>query len=1541
MKFSRLILLLLVTLLLTAAAGAALAAGGRDRYVGELAVLPAPPHMVIDGKTDAWDLTGGMLLKGGSGKLLGQYYAWLNLQYDADALYVLVRWHDAAPMANTANPERGQAGRDGGDCLELRLLTDRLVSLQGWYSRPLQAPAVRLAYGPDGDQQVRLGRQVAGIEQAFQENADGQGYTQELRLPWKILTASGQPVGEDQLLRLGVDLWWQGLDPETGYRAWGQISSGTMNEQLDGRWGALMGWGIADGVREGEQLLVHQNPVGNGAVGVLEPHGHLPDQPSAYALRNGEEVTRNTRLSIVPAPGPVKIDGDLTDWDLSGGTEIGYEPVLLRNRYATRLHMMYDAQGLYVGLQWRGATPMYNVNRPDRFAWGYDGGDALQLRLATDLSTTIEAWYCTPLKQAALKRAVWTPDSSGGYWNYSSADLQTQGAQEAFQPVPGGYVQEIFLPWPLITQDGRPRQAGDQLRWECDTFWSGLEGNRLPFVVNARLQPRTEVVSLPGHAERQEFLTAVINGPDGTRVRNLYACSARAAGEALGGWDGRDDQGKIVPAGTYRYQLLSHTGIGWQYRMTFEGPGHPPWANEDGTGSWGAENGPPESVVVAGDQVFLGWPDTEKGDTMIATDLHGQRQWGVLTALTISHVGSVALAADDKYVYYAGDKVDQGPQRLGEQVVSYVVCYDKRTGMRRGFSLLKAAVELVRWPRAQAKHAWWWDEEKEGFTPEAWGMHPEMTHDPFLGCGANIMGAAIRQGRLYLSYYQFNKVVALDAATAQVVQEYPVERPCGLTVDPAGRLLVISGRQVLALDTASGQTTPVVTAGLEAPVGVTTDAQDNIYVSDWGHAMCVRVFGGDGRLLRTIGKVGGRPDEGKFDPAGMLLPRGLAVDSNGHLWVMEDDGAPRRISVWDARTGALVKEFLGGTRSGEAAATVIVPWDKNQALSYQCEYNLDWAHGTYNCASTLWRRESFNARFAIAATLGGGLNQVRLIRLGGRVFAVGSIPNEAVICEYKDGRYLPLSAVGSYHGGPKFMEPTEDLWGAGFDSWGPTAYPEAFRGQKNNTNFAWCDRDGNGQVDPGEVVFTDPALKQTPFSDYWGMGVGDDLSLYFHGWPDDIYRLRVLGWTPSGAPVYDSNRAELVVKHGPWGDTLTADHEGRIITAINAETRQWGVAHPTLAGYSAAGQLLWSYPITDGYGAGVVNGNTLLGPVKLGGGQGEMVGRAQYHGDRIPLITTDGLFIAGVLLSQREAVHPGPDVILQESTQEMCQTDDGKVYVLNGMNEHNVLELTGLDTLRRGEGTLELTPAQVARAEVISQRQQQAGVAARPTELAVPALTASVVVDGNLEKWAAAPAQAIGSASARTHARAWLAHDQANLYLACAVTKLGGFANSGVDPQRLFLSGDAVELDLGTNLNARKNAATGDLRVVFSETQGQPVATLYKPYVGGTIPGNAVNFSSGNGVVLFSSVTPLAGAQVVIRNTADGYALEAAVPLAALGLTGAPGSRALGDIGVVFADATGRDRADRQHLFSPDAFYPDAPAEARLTPDKWGSLIFR
>jgi len=90
-------------------------------------------------------------------------------------------------------------------------------------------------------------------------------------------------------------------------------------------------------------------------------------------------------------------------------------------------------------------------------------------------------------------------------------------------------------------------------------------------------------------------------------------------------------------------------------------------------------------------------------------------------------------------------------------------------------------------------------------------------------------------------------------------------------------------------------TTPL--EGLSALIGLALDSMGNIYVSDWGDAMCVKKFSPEGKLLLTIGKLGGKPLNGPYDPNGMFRPFGITVDKEGRLWVAEYDSSPRRISV--------------------------------------------------------------------------------------------------------------------------------------------------------------------------------------------------------------------------------------------------------------------------------------------------------------------------------------------------------------------------------------------------------------------------------------------------------------------------------------------------------------------------------------------------------------------------------------------------------------------------------------------------------------------
>jgi DNA-binding beta-propeller fold protein YncE len=203
--------------------------------------------------------------------------------------------------------------------------------------------------------------------------------------------------------------------------------------------------------------------------------------------------------------------------------------------------------------------------------------------------------------------------------------------------------------------------------------------------------------------------------------------------------------------------------------------------------------------------------------------------------------------------------------------------------------------------------------------PNGQGKMPVTNWDEKLAAGkhhaANLVALAASPDRLFASLHLENKIVALDKKTFQVAETYNVTAPLGLAYKAASKVLyAVSGNNVVAIDIANGgKVSPFISTGLDHPRKLAFDGAGNLYVSTRGAQMQVRVFSPQGKYLRAVGKAGGRPAVGKFDPNGVYMPNGLSVDARGQLWVTESDETPKRISLWNAGSGAYVKDFYGST----------------------------------------------------------------------------------------------------------------------------------------------------------------------------------------------------------------------------------------------------------------------------------------------------------------------------------------------------------------------------------------------------------------------------------------------------------------------------------------------------------------------------------------------------------------------------------------------------------------------------------------------------
>jgi sugar lactone lactonase YvrE len=153
--------------------------------------------------------------------------------------------------------------------------------------------------------------------------------------------------------------------------------------------------------------------------------------------------------------------------------------------------------------------------------------------------------------------------------------------------------------------------------------------------------------------------------------------------------------------------------------------------------------------------------------------------------------------------------------------------------------------------------------------------------------------------------------------------------PRYVAADPAGNVFFVYQNTVLRLDAATGVLTlaagdgttgfggdngPATSAQLNGPTGVTVDSAGNLYIAD---TLNNRIREVSGSVISTVAGTGTSGIGGDNGPAtGALFsgPTGVAVDSNGNLYIA--DALNRRIRKVSS-TGVIVTVAGGGTSLGE------------------------------------------------------------------------------------------------------------------------------------------------------------------------------------------------------------------------------------------------------------------------------------------------------------------------------------------------------------------------------------------------------------------------------------------------------------------------------------------------------------------------------------------------------------------------------------------------------------------------------------------------
>ena len=1284
-------------------------------------------------------------------------------------------------------------------------------------------------------------------------------------------------------------------------------------------------------------------------------------------------------LHAVPAPGAVAIDGKLDEWELSGASLMCYDVEALKDVYSATVAMMYDGTNLYVGIHWKDSNPMGNIHDPryqSNMGWA---GDSVQLRIKTDRISHVTAWYYAGGKEPAMHldygKSLSEPFDGGDLKLYSTGGWKLQeGAEMAFlKDADGkGYVQEMKIPWKLITLKkipvaGERFVCGIELLWgeanwpvhryadnlsdgasSREFFWTAhnnwgsvtMEAKgklTLPeplWAKNLRQQQPQGPIDIAYELPKDARVTLALDDASHKRVRNLVAAQDRVKGKNVEHWDGLDDNGQPLPPGEYQFSAIYHDGIHLNYAMSFANPGKPTWQTSDGRGSFYADHSAAQGVAAGGDYLAFACPIGEAGPSVIGCDLTGQRLWGLANRVSFDG-GHISLATDGKTLW-VGDEGKSSIVYRVEVATGRYAPWQKLDKDDKGNEFRVLDLRVSDRPGA-------WSKFDAGDPGKGSVLRP------------NLSAIAWHAGELAVCLYKENKIKLMDAEAGTIKKELQIPEPQSAAYDADGTLIVLSQGKLIRVGV-DGRMTAFTQQAFPEGYGLAVDADRKVYLSVRGAEQNVKVFATDGSQVREIGKRGGRPLNGAYDADAMREPAQIAIDSKGQLWVAEETMNPKRVSVWSLADGKLVKDLPGSTTYCGSGS--INPLDPTMAFSDDTVYQIDLGAGSwrpvYSLGSTRDPADIFAAggSTSVGVLAGRADSHTRVVKRNDATFVYSTSSargsQETHCLMLKDGVWRSAAHTGVV------VRKNEGEWAKYLNP--------LFAGQDGKA-YAWSDANGDGLVQADELAFADLTVdgKRTSLqSFYWGqLPDVDGTIIYMAQGAGALLKFPITALTACGAPKYDIAHPQIVKLDRPV--LGGGNNEGMVMGG--SDGRVYLNQDPVIT-VEKNGHVLGGYPnkhtsvhgshtalaARSGY---LIGPSMILGTADMGGEIGEIFDMNGNLGQNY-LFTADGLWIQSLLKDIRggfdipSTAARGMPMDLTTAGGEsfggnFVRIPDGRVYLTVGQNDAKVLEVVGLDTIKRFAGSFTFTPEQYVKAQQFVQ--QQAAEAMVAKVYTIEQATSPLAIDGQSAKWPellddARPAIDIQQDAQHRFGRAQLRYDQQNLYVAYRVVAPDNrLRNVGQADKLMFKTGDCVDLMLGANTGTGKDAC---LRLLMTVADGKPVIVLYEQNIPGVAAADRAAFSSPWRTIYIDRVTRPAGVKLASSPVAGGYFVEAAIPWQVLGIAPRAGLKLKGDVGILSADRGGTTTVSRQYWSNKaTGLVNDIPGEAELTPKLWGEFVLR
>jgi hypothetical protein len=1241
---------------------------------------------------------------------------------------------------------------------------------------------------------------------------------------------------------------------------------------------------------------------------------------AAHALASGRGL--HSKVYVVPVAKPVTIDGNLDDWDLSGQIR-SYVIPETADMQSVRTAYMYDDEAIYISGIVRDSSPMMNRHDPKtdpQRAWD---ADVCQLFYSLDPDlpfpldytndpkappapvATMYLWYFTDRQEPCLAlfrgmRFAEPVQPDAHPKGVVPAD-QFQGAYVKAEDG-RGYTFEYRIPWKTLGVKRAPK-ANDILAASLCVFWSTPDGLHTAGGASWVY----DIMSGSGfNFQNARVWGKLMFWPNGNVARELVT-------------EGQPPEKPLplkfeydLPAdGQVSIQLfdksnaLARTLVAQGDRRA--GKNVELWDGLDEQGS----PLPPGTYTVRG--VFS--PKPVKAEVRFSVHNSGNPPWptddgrggwggdhgmpvavcalpdGMLLAWTVSEYGWGIIRTD----------LD-GRKRWGStNAAEHLALADdgKRFFAAGGHSWEGGEVAARVLDLTDSRPLHFGNEQAAILPPE--GGTAETNH---------VTGLAAHGGRLYIAFVKRNLIAVHDQVSGERIALWEVPAPGRLDPRPDGTLVATSDDAIVLIDPQDGKVSPFIKDHLDRPTGVAVAPDGTIYVACAGKQQNISVFDASGKFLRSVGKPGGRPAVGAYDKQGMYQPGGIDMDARGRVWVAETEDFPKRISVWDAQSGQNLLEFFGGSSYfGYGFIDVDKP---DEILVHNVLWKIDWKTYKTEPYTTVWRKTAPDMIEPINPDGYSGFARI-VTADNGRQYMWGGGQLKSILCRRDGDLFKPFAAMFSVS--------------YGWSLYRGQALPLIDDNKEKfpNGHYFWQDANDDQCVQAEEI---------TPLGSEYGPPVfawlNKDLSVMLRT-GQILKPTKILD---NGQPVYDVANAVDSPIRGKGGlphAYLTKGPDGTVFTSGNRKG-------PSLIRWSSDGGIVWSYNDIPSWphslNLPITGPGRLWGMTNLMGVGGDYFAAMTYFGVN-HVFTTDGICVAALLRDGRVGGR-GPDEGQPEGQggQFVKLKIDGadRYFIIHGGQDTRVWEVTGLDTVQRlPERTYEHSQADATlAAEKLEEYRKSAESSQR-----------LVIARGRSALDLAKPVGKAVDSERRFEARA--AYDEENLYLRYDVTAAAEMVNAAPDPRLIFKGGNLIDLQLATDPAApadRKTPAPGDLRLLVTRQNDQPVAVLYRPRVA-NFSGEPIVLRSPTGQESFDSIEPVE-VKLDYRKTATGFTAVVTIPLKTLGFQPQVGQQVRMDLGYIFGNTPGTAAAARAYWknnsFTANVLN-DIPHESRLEPAEWGQAL--